>query len=233
MNVNQNATMMAANTGQAQMMSPKGTRKSTRSQRVLASASADVSQGGSSSQAATQGALTGTFTETPKVRRRRRYQSAIERPALGATGAAAGKENKEARKAHRFERPRHERQELLRASFSDNSREIQARFLADHGPTEGPHTTTGKLANMVSRLSKVVQDQLGQFTGDEPYRRADYRLFLEAFQGLRNGPKKEPEDPWAGAKFGKELTSMMSKAVGVFDLFNNPIIPGTEFNDVI
>ncbi len=223
---------MAANTGQAHMIRPRGVGRNRRSDATKSTPTPDAElKSGDGRKAATQAEFSGATT-TVRHKRRRRYESAIHGRSGAERGIGEG-QDRQALTAHRFERPAHQRRELLQAKLSDTSREAQIRFLSDHGPLGGPSQNTGKLAMMVCRLSGMVKDQLGQFTGDEPYRRADYRLFLEAFEGLRNGKKCEPADPWAGAAFGTDLTAKMSEALSVFDLFAHPNVIGREYNKVI
>lgn len=119
----------------------------------------------------------------------------------------------------RFTRTAQQRRQLLDAAFSDNSREIQARFLATHGAATGPLSDRGQLAAMVRNLSAMVTNQIHQYTGDEPYRRADYRLFLDTFDSMRNPPAAE-QDPWRQAARGTFLDRLMGRASQIFGILN-------------
>lgn len=133
------------------------------------------------------------------------------------TALGQGKATPPSTGSTRFQRTARERQELLDAALSDNSREIQARFRSTHGATAGPLSDRGQLAAMVRNLSSMVSNQIRQYTGDEPYRRADYRLFLDTFAAMQ-GPTQAPADPWQGAARGTFLDRLMDKASGVMGI---------------
>lgn len=228
MSISQHVNTMAANTGQTHGLmrnrsigsAPKKTENTTTTKSGEPTAGAETSK-----HAAIQNAVEGV---TPK--RRRRYGRHIRSGDVGQTRGRGVSKRGEARPSRRVGRSRMERQRMLTAAFSDTSRQIQGEFLSKHGHIEGPSSHTGRLNFMVSRLITIVNNQLGQYTGDEPYKRADYRLFLNAFDGLR-GSKSEPQDPWANASSGLALSQSMSQAGSIMDFLNLKELPGTKLEE--
>ena len=235
MSFGQHISTMAATTGQAHNIA-RGRR--TGAQTGVKKTTAEPQQTSESSETPeTEGAQKTAYqnaVQSTRPKRRRRYGRHIggnAETAYTSGPAQRGRTQKQVRGSRRTQRSAAERQRMLDLAFSDTTRETQARYLSEKGPQHGPSSTTGKLSTMVSRLITMCKNQLGQYTGDELYKRADYRLFLSAFKGLQGG-NAEPSDPWEGSGGGIRLSQTMTKAQGVLTMLDRTEMPGDELEEV-
>lgn len=83
----------------------------------------------------------------------------------------------------RFNRTSTERRQALDLAFSDTSRELQARFVSTHQSQTQPLSRQGRMFWMRDNLKTMLGYQLGQWTGDAPYQRSEYRLMMQALSG--------------------------------------------------
>lgn len=119
-----------------------------------------------------------------RVRRRRDREQGFERTSNA--------------QEQRFNRTAGERRQALDVAFSDNSRELQARFLAEHGPPPEPRTFPGRLAWVRDNLKQMLRDELSQWSRESPYRRSDYRAVIAALEGLTGQPPEPSPPPLSG-----------------------------------
>lgn len=233
MSFGQHISNMAANTGQAHNFRPKrvggqsGGVKRTSTETSQGQSSNETQESGSGQKTAYQNAVQG-----PGAKRRRRYGRHVGGTETAYVGGTTRRsEAQKARPTRRQAISRQARMDALDAKLNDTTRETQVRFLSQNGPLGGPSSNTGKLSAMVSRLITMCKNQLGQYTGDELYKRADYRLFLSAFKGLQGG-NAEPADPWEGSNGGLRLSQTMTKAKGVLNMLESTQMPGDELEEV-
>jgi hypothetical protein len=78
----------------------------------------------------------------------------------------------------------------LRLALADNSRHLQARFDATQ-PQQGTQQPSmgaeARRAVMLRNLENMVNMQLAQYTGNEPYSRSNYRQILGALTQMQGG----------------------------------------------
>ncbi len=92
----------------------------------------------------------------------------------------------------------------LRLSMADNSRELQAKFgetQATKGDQQANMTSDARRQVMLRNMENMVNLQLAQYTGNEPYSRANYREILGALSNMQgnNQTSKAQKDEKSGA----------------------------------
>lgn len=105
----------------------------------------------------------------------------------------------------RFNRTATERRQALDLAFSDTSRELQTRFLQNHPPPTQPWSQQGRMFWMRDNLKTMLGYQLGQWTGDAPYQRSEYRLMLQALDGGRPETLEEPVSTLSGRALDRAI----------------------------
>ncbi|MBI3926261.1 MAG: hypothetical protein HY319_12025 [Armatimonadetes bacterium] len=236
----------ATQTGQAQSAQPPQLTRPTR-QVEPAVDDGGVHAGDRASDAAEHGTRVGTPGD---VRRRERrwdtsHRRVPERPSRRTEGRRLVdvpsdrrdvEELRQAR-ARRFERGRRQRLSTVDRAFQDNSREIQARFFSQKvadGDTDPINLSPkGKMRQIVSSLMRLCNDQLQQHTGNEPYMKADYRMFMATFQKIQDKGQGDAErDPWelAPASHSSTFRTLFGKAQQVLRIFEPH--PGYELEAV-
>lgn len=99
----------------------------------------------------------------------------------------------------------------LRLALGDNSRELQTRFSLGQGAQDAgqPQGPDARRTVMLRNMQSLVNTQLAQYTGNEPYSRSNYRQILGALTVMQGGgaPKAQEttsSDPLRGAWEGAE-----------------------------
>lgn len=82
----------------------------------------------------------------------------------------------------------------LRLALSDNSRQLQAQYDSQTQQTgqQGPQLgTEARRTVMLRNLESMVNLQLAQYTGNEPYTRSNYRQILGALGQMQGGGNQQ------------------------------------------
>ena len=114
----------------------------------------------------------------------------------------------------------------LRLSMADNSRELQAKFgetQAARGDQQTNMSADARRQVMLRNMENMVNLQLAQYTGNEPYSKANYREILGAVTNMQNGASKTNKDEKSGSASATDSEAEAGKAEekdGVYKLYS-------------
>ncbi len=117
-------------------------------------------------------------------------------------------------------------QRTLRLSMSDNSRELQAKFNEAQATNKGDQpqnmTQDARRQVMLRNMENMVKMQLAQYTGNEPYSKANYREILGAVTNMQNDGKtsKTKEGGESNASDKAEEAEKSEEKDGVYKLYS-------------
>ena len=114
----------------------------------------------------------------------------------------------------------------LRLAMADNSRELQAKFgetaQTNRADQQANMSQDVRRQVMLRNMENMVNLQLAQYTGNEPYSKANYREILGAVTNMQNNGKasKSEEGKDSSAANGAESAEKADDKDGVYKLYS-------------
>lgn len=115
----------------------------------------------------------------------------------------------------------------LRLALTDNSKQLQAQFgksneTSQTGQQQSTMGTEARRTVMLRNLESMVNMQLAQYTGNEPYSRANYRQILGALGNMQGGGQtsKTEESKTSAQAEPSESTGETEQANGAYKLYS-------------
>ena len=117
-------------------------------------------------------------------------------------------------------------QRTLRLSMADNSRELQAKFNEAQAANKGEQaqqqnmTQDARRQVMLRNMENMVNLQLAQYTGNEPYSKANYREILGAVTNMQSDNKASKAEDGGKVSDNVGAVEKSEEKDGVYKLYS-------------
>ena len=117
-------------------------------------------------------------------------------------------------------------QRTLRLSMADNSRELQAKFNEAQAANKGEQaqqqtmTQDARRQVMLRNMENMVNLQLAQYTGNEPYSKANYREILGAVTNMQSDNKASKAEDGGKVSDNVGAAEKSEEKDGVYKLYS-------------
>ena len=117
-------------------------------------------------------------------------------------------------------------QRTLRLSMADNSRELQAKFNEAQAANKGEQaqqqnmTQDARRQVMLRNMENMVNLQLAQYTGNEPYSKANYREILGAVTNMQSDNKASKAEDGGKVSDNVGVAEKSEEKDGVYKLYS-------------